>query len=70
MKKRPLIETNTYLRDPEKREVAITISAATSSAIEGVSCKGIEDLRKSGGEFVVKKPSATRTSSKSKRSNP
>lgn len=70
MKKKPLIETNPYLQDPEKREAAIIISVATSSAIEGVYCKGIEGPQKSGGEFAVKKPSATQVSSKSKRSNP
>jgi hypothetical protein len=36
MPKKPLIETNPYLRDPELRKFLIERSVASSSAIEGV----------------------------------
>ena len=36
MKKKPLIETNPYLRDPELRKYLIEQFVASSSAIEGV----------------------------------
>jgi hypothetical protein len=47
-KKKTLIETNPYLRDPKKREKAIIWSVATSTAIEtGRSAKAIaRDLEK------------------------
>lgn len=35
-KKRPLIETNPYLRDPAQRDRLITRSVLTSSAVEGI----------------------------------
>lgn len=35
-KKRPLIETNPYLRDPEQRDRLIARSVLTSSAVEGI----------------------------------
>jgi hypothetical protein len=37
MKKKSLIATNPYLKDPAEREAAIALNVATSSAIEGVS---------------------------------
>ena len=36
MKKKSLIETNPYLKDPAEREIRIVLNVATSSAIEGV----------------------------------
>jgi len=36
MKKKSLIETNRYLKDPAEREAGIILSVATSSAIEGI----------------------------------
>jgi hypothetical protein len=36
MKKRSLIKTNPYLKDPAEREDRIVINVATSSAIEGI----------------------------------
>lgn len=37
MKKKSLLETNPYLKDPVERETRIVLNVATSSAIEGVS---------------------------------
>jgi hypothetical protein len=37
MKKKTLLETNPYLKDPAEREAGIVLNVATSSAIEGVS---------------------------------
>jgi hypothetical protein len=39
MKKKSLLETNPYLRDPELRAALIERSVATSTAIEGVRIK-------------------------------
>jgi len=39
MKKKPLIETNPYLRDPELRKYLIERNVASSCAIEGVRVK-------------------------------
>jgi len=39
MKKKSLLETNPYLRDPELRKFLIERSVASSSAIEGVRVK-------------------------------
>ncbi len=36
MKRKPLSETNPYIKDPEKREKLIAISVATSCGVEGV----------------------------------
>jgi hypothetical protein len=58
MKKKPLIDTNPYLKDPEKREVALIQSVCTSSAIEGVFCKGMGKLRIIGKKSVAKKRSS------------
>jgi hypothetical protein len=34
--KRPLIKTNPYLKDPKRRNMLITRSVLTSSAVEGI----------------------------------
>lgn len=34
--KKPLIETNPYLRDPVQREILLDIAVRSSTAIEGV----------------------------------
>jgi len=39
MKKKSLLETNPYLKDPELRAALIEISVASSTAIEGVHIK-------------------------------
>jgi hypothetical protein len=39
MKQKSLLETNPYLKDPELRKALIEISAASSTAIEGVRIK-------------------------------
>jgi hypothetical protein len=39
MKKKSLLETNPYLKDPELRNALIKISVASSTAIEGVRIK-------------------------------
>lgn len=36
MKKQPLSQTNSYLRDPEKRKLALVRSVLSSSAVEGI----------------------------------
>lgn len=36
MKKKSLLETNPYLKDPQNREAMITRAVLSSSAIEGV----------------------------------
>ena len=36
MKKKSLLETNPYLKDPAEREARIVLNVATSSAIEGI----------------------------------
>ena len=49
MKKKPLSETNPYLKDPEKRRKGMITNVVSSSAIEGikVSKKTIEKFLKS-----------------------
>jgi hypothetical protein len=39
MKKKSLLETNPYLKDPELRAALIEISVASSTAVEGVRIK-------------------------------
>jgi hypothetical protein len=39
MSKKSLIETNPYLKDPELRDALIRLSAASSTAVEGVLTK-------------------------------
>jgi len=36
MKKKPLKETNPYLKDPELRDALINLSVSSSTAVEGV----------------------------------
>ena len=57
MKKRPLIETNPYLKNPVEREEALIHSICTSSAIEGVFCKGMGKDRVLGKKSGIKKKS-------------
>lgn len=39
MSKKSLLETNPYLKDPELRDALIKLSAASSTAVEGVLTK-------------------------------
>jgi len=39
MHKKPLIETNPYLKDPKKREAGLIKFITSSSAIEGICVK-------------------------------
>ena len=51
MKQKPLIETNPYLRDPEKFRKALIMSVASSTAIEtGASVKSVELILTRNGE--------------------
>jgi hypothetical protein len=43
MPKRPLVETNPYLRDPAKRREMLAMTVYTSTGIEGVAL-GSSDL--------------------------
>ena len=38
MSKKPLIETNPYLKDRKKYKSALTTNVSSSSAIEGINC--------------------------------
>ncbi|GBE41348.1 hypothetical protein BMS3Bbin09_01246 [bacterium BMS3Bbin09] len=38
MSKKPLIETNPYLKDRKKYKSALITNVSTSSAIEGINC--------------------------------
>lgn len=40
MKKKSLIETNPYLKNPTKRKMLITRSVRTSCGVEGIKLKG------------------------------
>jgi hypothetical protein len=53
MKKKSLIETNAYLKDPVKCEAALIRAVVSSSAIEGIHCKGVEGYAASSGAFDV-----------------
>lgn len=44
MHKKPLIETNPYLKDPKKREAMINRSVISSTAIEGVHTAALKAL--------------------------
>lgn len=48
MKKRSLMETNPYLKDPEEREARIILNVASSSAIEGISRTAFAAFTKTG----------------------
>ena len=39
MKNKPLLKTNPYLKDPELRDALFKLSAASSTAVEGVLTK-------------------------------
>jgi len=39
MRKKSLLETNPYLKDPELRKALLELSAASSTAVEGVLTK-------------------------------
>ena len=57
MKRRPLSETNPYLRDPEQRRKALIMSVASSTAIEtGASVASIVRMLEESEE---EKPSTT-----------
>ena len=56
MKKKNLIATNPYLKDPVKRESAIVINVVTSSAIDGVALSAFRELvkkNKKTGKTVI-----------------
>ncbi|MDO8446671.1 MAG: hypothetical protein Q7T53_11320 [Deltaproteobacteria bacterium] len=44
MRKRSLIETNPYLKDPVKREAMLNRSVISSSAIEGIHASALKAL--------------------------
>jgi hypothetical protein len=51
MLKRPLIETNPYLRDPEKFRKALITSVASSTSIEtGAPVESIARMLEKGGK--------------------
>jgi hypothetical protein len=52
MKKKSLLETNPYLKDPAEREAGIVLNVATSSAIEGISLSAF-------GSFVTTRKNQT-----------
>ena len=58
MEQKPLIETNPYLRDPEKFRKALIASVASSTAIEtGAPVASIACMLEESGETgPVKKP--------------
>jgi len=58
MKQKPLIETNPYLRDPEKLRKALITNVSSSTAVEtGASVESIaRTLTESGKAESVKEP--------------
>ena len=58
MKKRPLIETNPYLKEPKKYRKALIVSVASSTAVEtGASVESIaRTLTGKGKGKHIKKP--------------
>ena len=52
MKKKSLIKTNPYLKDPAEREDRIVLNVATSSAVEGIPLSAF-------GTFLVTKKEST-----------
>jgi len=50
---KPLLATNPYLRDPQTRKKALRISAASSSAVEGIR---MPFAAKQDGKVRVVKP--------------
>jgi hypothetical protein len=61
MRKKPLIETNPYLRDPEKRNILILKAVSTSTAIETKSffAEALKAFQKSGEPLILHEPEAT-----------
>jgi len=57
MKKKSLLETNPYLKDPAEREARIVLNVATSSAIEGGSLSAFSSF------FTIGKNQTGRTGS-------
>lgn len=58
MKKEQISQTNPYLRDRAKRQVALVASVCSSSAIEGIeSAHGVIDnyLQKTGKKIIRRK---------------
>jgi len=47
MKKKPLKETNPYLKDPKQYEPALIANVITSSAVEGIKITPAQLLKKS-----------------------
>jgi len=62
MKKKSLIETNRYLKDPSEREAGIILNVATSSAIEGIPLSAF------GSFFTTRKNQSGKTVSTSAKS--
>jgi len=54
-KKKTLAESNPYLRDPEERKRLLFISAATSSAVEGIRAPFKVMARELGIDWPLKK---------------
>jgi len=46
MKKKPLIETNPYLKDPKKYQASLIKNVITSSAVEGIHITPAQLLKK------------------------
>ncbi len=67
MKKKSLLETNPYLKDPAEREAGIVLNVATSSAIEGVSLSVFGSVFKTQENRTGKTLSATAMSIRSPR---
>ncbi len=57
-----LLECNVWLRDPKRREAAMRLSAASSSAIEGI----FKPFRSMDAE-TIKRPCSSRMSADEKR---
>jgi len=67
MKKKNLLTTNPYLKDPVEREAAIVLNVATSSAIEGVPLSAFSGLLTTKKSQVGMTGAATALSSRSPR---
>lgn len=68
MKKKSLIETNPYLKDPKKRKAMFYTTVSSSTAIEGVHIavdKAIRDVKES--DKIISILSESATSGKSRR---
>jgi hypothetical protein len=67
MKKKSLMETNRYLKDPAEREAGIILNVATSSAIEGIPLSVFGGVVTTRTNRTVKTFSATSRSVRSPR---